>query len=84
MALDTRVSFNSDSSEFVSAQPIIYELISRLANAIEENRVRATGRSLIRSDETLGPHRRAQARDAKSHIALGPDRHQARSNAQRC
>ena len=28
MALETRVSYNSDSSEFVSAQPIIYELIS--------------------------------------------------------
>ncbi len=54
MALDTRVTFNSDSSEFVSAQPVIYELISRLANSVDENRVRATGRSLVRTDEFLG------------------------------
>jgi cell division septum initiation protein DivIVA len=54
MAIETRVSYNSDSSEFVSVQPIIYELLSRLANSVEENRVRATGRSLVRSDETLG------------------------------
>ena len=54
MALETRVSFNSESSEFVSAQPKIYELLTRIANSIEENRVRATGRSLVRSDETLG------------------------------
>ena len=54
MAIDTRVSFNSDSSEIVSAQPVIYELLSRLAHAIEDNRMRATGRSIVRSDETLG------------------------------
>lgn len=54
MALETRVSYNSESSEFVSAQPVIYELLSRIANSIEENRVRATGRSLVRSDETIG------------------------------
>ena len=54
MTLETRVSYNSDSSEFVSVQPMIYELISRIANSVEENRVRATGRSLVRSDETLG------------------------------
>ena len=54
MALETRVSYNSDSTEFVSVQPVIYELISRIANSVEENRVRATGRSLVRADETLG------------------------------
>ncbi len=54
MALETRVSYNSDTSEFVSVQPVIYELISRIANSVEENRVRATGRSLVRADETLG------------------------------
>ena len=54
MATETRVSYNSESSEFVSVQPMIYELLARLANLVEENRVRATGRSLIRSDETLG------------------------------
>ena len=54
MALETRVSYNSESSEFVSAQPVIYELLSRIANSVEENRVRATGRSLVRSDETIG------------------------------
>ncbi len=54
MTLETRVSYNSESSEFVSAQPVIYELLSRIANSIEENRVRATGRSLVRSDETIG------------------------------
>ncbi len=54
MALETRVSFNSESSEFVSAQPVIYELLSRISNSVEDNRVRATGRSLVRSDETLG------------------------------
>lgn len=54
MAVETRVSYNSDSAEFVSVQPVIYELISRIANSVEENRVRATGRSLVRSDETLG------------------------------
>ena len=45
MAVETRVSYNSDSTEFVSVQPVIYELISRIANSVEENRVRATGRS---------------------------------------
>ncbi len=54
MAIETRVSYNSESSEFVSVQPVIYELLARLANSVEENRVRATGRSLVRSDETLG------------------------------
>ena len=54
MTLETRVSFNSESSEFVSAQPKIYELLTRIANSIEDNRVRATGRSLVRADETLG------------------------------
>lgn len=54
MTLETRVSYNSESSEFVSAQPVIYELLSRISNSVEENRVRATGRSLVRSDETLG------------------------------
>ena len=54
MALETRVSYNSESSEFVSAQPMIYELLSRISNSVEDNRVRATGRSLVRSDETLG------------------------------
>ncbi len=54
MTIETRLSYNSESSEFVSVQPVIYELLSRIATAVEDNRVRATGRSVVRTDETLG------------------------------
>ena len=84
MALETRVSYNSESSEFVSAQPIIYELLSRIANSIEENRVRATGRSLVRSDETIGLDRGTKTRASEGHFPLRPDSHQARPDVERC
>ena len=54
MTVDSRVNFNADTSDFIASQPVVYELISRLAMSLDENRVRATGRSLVRTDETLG------------------------------
>ena len=48
------VSYNSESSEYVSAQPVIYELLARISTQIEDGRMRVTGRSMVRADAVLG------------------------------
>ncbi len=54
MTTETQFSYNSESSEFLTSQPLIYELLGRVANAVDSGRMKVSGRSIVKSDEMLG------------------------------
>ena len=54
MATETKVSYNSESSEFASTPATIYELIDRVETLLEDGRMRGTGRSVLKITEVLG------------------------------
>ncbi len=54
MTTETKLSYNAEGSEFAASPATVYELIARIESIVEAGRMRGTGRSMLKSSETLG------------------------------